>query len=40
MQENFMGVKEVRSSIMEPQNGIDEKLKKFEQNMEKKLREM
>lgn len=32
-----MGVEEVRSTIMELQNGIDEK---FEQNIEKRLTEM
>lgn len=37
MQENSMGVAEVRSTIMELQNGIDEK---FEQNIEKRLTEM
>lgn len=37
MQENSMGVEEVRSTIMELQNGIDEK---FEQNIEKRLTEM
>lgn len=35
-----MGVEEVRSTIMELQNGIDEKLDKFEQKIEKKLTEM
>lgn len=35
-----MGVKEVRNTIMELQNGIDEKLEKFEQNVEKRLKEM
>lgn len=35
-----MGVEEVRSTIMELQNGIDEKLEKFEQNVEKRLKEM
>lgn len=40
-QENFMGVEEVRSTIIELQSGIDKKkLEKFEQNIEKRLAEM